>query len=61
MKIYLLVSFLLLVVTVGCQTVKRGAEEVGKPLGSAMETMGGMTEGAQETYSDQEGENPYNR
>ncbi len=47
----------------GCAQVKEGAKEVGKPIGETMDTMGGVSEGAAEGYSDtgHEQPNPYNR
>ena len=45
----------------GCESVHRGAQEVGKPIGSTFKTLGGVTEGAAETYADEEGPNPYGR
>jgi len=45
----------------GCETVHRGAQEAGKPIGAAFKTLGGVTEGAAEAYADEETANPYNR
>ncbi|MCF7878141.1 MAG: hypothetical protein K9L95_01555 [Candidatus Omnitrophica bacterium] len=47
----------------GCAKVKEGAKEVGKPVGKTMDTMGGISEGAVEGYSDtgKEQPNPYAR
>ena len=62
MKYFIVVSFLFSFF-LGCKTVHKGAKEVGKPIGKTMKTVGGVSEGALEGYSDQdqEGENPYNR
>ncbi|MCF7870089.1 MAG: hypothetical protein K9L84_04995 [Candidatus Omnitrophica bacterium] len=48
---------------IGCAKVKEGAKEVGKPVGKTMDTMGGLSEGAGEGYSDtgKEQPNPYDR
>lgn len=56
----LLVSFFAFT---GCAKVKEGAKEVGKPAGKTMDTMGGLSEGAVEGYSDtgHEQPNPYDR
>lgn len=58
--IVLLISFLTFA---GCAKVKEGAKEVGKPVGKTMDTMGGLSEGAVEGYSDtgREQPNPYDR
>jgi hypothetical protein len=58
--VVLVVSFFALT---GCAKVKEGAEEVGKPVGKTMDTMGGLSEGAVEGYSDtgREQPNPYDR
>ncbi|MBD3264021.1 MAG: hypothetical protein GF375_02840 [Candidatus Omnitrophica bacterium] len=45
----------------GCETVHKGAKEVGKPIGGTMKAVGGVTEGAAEAYGDEEPENPYSR
>lgn len=45
----------------GCETVHRGAQEVGKPIGETFKAVGGVTEGAAEGYADEETANPYNR
>ena len=45
----------------GCETVHRGAQEVGKPVGAATDTLGGITEGAVQGYQDKDVDNPYNR
>ena len=45
----------------GCETVHKGAQEVGKPIGSTFKAVGGVTEGAADAYADEETANPYNR
>lgn len=45
----------------GCETVHQGAQEVGKPVGATMKTVGGVTEGAVEGYTGSQTDNPYNR
>jgi len=55
---FLLLSFLFFV---GCEQVHQGAQEVGKPVGAVMKTVGGVTEGAVEGYQDSPQENPLNR
>ena len=45
----------------GCEAAHKGAQEVGKPVGSVMRTVGGVTEGATDAYVGQEEENPFNR
>jgi len=45
----------------GCETMHQGAKQVGKPIGGTMKVLGGVTEGANEAYGDDEGSNPYNR
>jgi Sec-independent protein translocase protein TatA len=57
MKIIIFIIFLL----IGCETVHKGAQEVGKPIGQATKAVGGVTEGAAEGYSNKQTENPYNR
>ena len=44
-----------------CEPVHKAAQEVGKPVGAATKTVGGITEGATEGYSNKQTENPYNR
>ena len=61
MKITFLIIFLSSILLTGCETVHQGAKEVGRPIGSTMKTMGGVTEGANEGYADDEGPTPYNR
>ncbi|MFO8052481.1 MAG: hypothetical protein R6U54_00780 [Candidatus Omnitrophota bacterium] len=58
--IILLVSFF---VFAGCAKVKEGAKKTGEPVGEATDTMGGVSEGGVEGYSDtgQEQPNPYDR
>jgi hypothetical protein len=53
----MIASFLLM----ACETVHKGAQAVGKPVGEASKAVGGVTEGAAEGYSDKQTENPYNR
>ncbi|MCF7869919.1 MAG: hypothetical protein K9L69_01380 [Candidatus Omnitrophica bacterium] len=62
MKFLIILAMVLFFVT-GCAKVKEGAKEVGKPVGKTMDTMGGLSEGAVEGYSDtgREQPNPYDR
>jgi len=53
--------FLFSVFLTACQTVREGAQEVGKPIGGTMKAVGGVTEGAVEGYVGEEEDNPYNR
>ncbi|MFA5272076.1 MAG: hypothetical protein WC412_07060 [Candidatus Omnitrophota bacterium] len=57
MKYIILALFFLL----GCETVHKGAQAVGEPVGQAGKAVGGITEGAAQGYSDTQTENPYNR
>jgi len=57
MKYVILALFFLL----GCETVHKGAQAVGEPVGQGAKAVGGITEGAAEGYSDKQTENPYNR
>ena len=61
MRILMLLLLLLNILLVGCETIHEGAQEVGKPIGAAAKTVGGVTEGAAEAYGDKETDNPYNR
>jgi len=54
MKIIIFIIFLL----IGCETVHKGAQEVGKPIGQETKAVGGVTEGAAEGYSNKQTENP---
>jgi len=57
MRYIILALFFLL----GCETVHKGAQAVGEPIGQGAKAVGGITEGAAEGYSDKQTENPYNR
>lgn len=59
-KLLIAVYFLSLFCS-GCETVHQGAKEVGKPIGATFKTLGGVSEGAADAYSDEETANPYNR
>ncbi|MBN3040659.1 MAG: hypothetical protein JW867_05990 [Candidatus Omnitrophica bacterium] len=61
MRLLLIGIFLMSIIFAGCETVREGAQEVGKPIGGTMKAMGGITEGAAEGYGDSESANPYNR
>ena len=61
MKVSLSFIFLLSIFLTGCKTVYKGTQEVGKPIGATMKTVGGVTEGAVEGYVDEDSDNPYNR
>jgi len=60
-KIILLMILFLSPLLMGCETVHRGAQEVGKPIGAATKAVGGITEGAAQSYGDQETDNPFDR
>ncbi len=57
----LLISIFLGMLLCGCETVHKGAQEAGKPIGATFKAVGGVTEGAAEAYGDEEPANPYNR
>ena len=61
MKFIILILFMLSIFATGCQTVREGAQEVGKPIGGATKALGGVSEGAVEGYTDSETDNPYGR
>ena len=61
MKYFVLLTWICAFVLSGCETVHQGAKEVGKPIGATMKTVGGVSEGAIEGYSDKPESNPYNR
>ena len=61
MRIIFLIAFLFSLSFIGCETVREGAQEVGKPLGAIQRSVGGVSEGAREAYEDKDYDNPYNR
>ena len=57
----LAIIFVLSFVLMGCETMREGAQEVGKPIGAGAKVIGGVSEGAADAYGDKETDNPYNR
>ncbi|MCK4810469.1 MAG: hypothetical protein KAS99_06030 [Candidatus Omnitrophica bacterium] len=61
MRVIFLVMFLFSFFLSGCETVRSGAQEIGRPVGAVNKAVGGITEGAAEGYGEENVDNPYNR
>jgi len=61
MYISILIIILFSFTFTGCETAHRGAQEVGKPVGAVMKTVGGVTEGATDAYVGEDEDNPFGR
>ncbi len=60
---FFLVLLMSIFVFTGCGPLREGAKEVGRPVGKTIDTLGGVSEGALEGYSEtgREQSNPYDR
>ena len=61
MRVIFVIMFLASLFFTGCETVRGGAQEIGRPVGAVNKAVGGITEGAAEAYGEENTDNPYNR